>query len=198
MSHNHQGRWFYSRGESPEREPLGVRVLIVGSGDAGESTLAGVVRGRTGLALTALDAHYWQPGWQPTPTDLWRPRVGELVAQPEGVMDGNDTSALDLRVPSADTIVFLDLPRRVTIPRVLRRGLRWRAQVRPGMAPDCPERVTAEFLRWFWRFPSQGRRRLLTAIDTADAHARLVQLSNRREVRKWVASLATRPEEAGT
>jgi len=39
---------------------------------------------------------------------------------------------------------------------------------------------------------------LLTAIDTADAHARLVQLSNRREVRKWVASLATRPEEAGT
>jgi len=35
MSHNHQGRWLYSRGESPEREPLGVRVLIVGSGDAG-------------------------------------------------------------------------------------------------------------------------------------------------------------------
>ncbi len=113
-------------------------------------------------------------------------------------MDGNDTSALDLRLPSADTIAFLDLPRRVTIPRVLRRGLRWRAQVRPGMAPDCPERVTVEFLRWLWRFPSQGRRRLLTAIDTADAHARFVQLSNRREVRKWVASLATRPEEAGT
>ncbi len=122
MSRNHQRRWFYSRGESPEREPLGVRVLIVGSGDAGESTLAGVVAGRTGLPLTALDAHYWQPGWQPTPTDLWRPRVGELVAQPEGVMDGNDTSTLDLRLPSADTIVFLDLPRRVTIPRVLRRG----------------------------------------------------------------------------
>jgi len=119
------------------------------------------------LPLTDLDAHYWQPGWQPTPTDLWRPRVGELVAQPEWVMDGNYTSALDLRLPSADTIVFLDLSRRVPIPRVLRRGLRWRAQVRPGMAPDCPERVTAEFLRWLWRFPSQGRRRLLTAIDTA-------------------------------
>jgi hypothetical protein len=39
MSHNHQGRWFYSRGESPEREPLGVRVLIVGSGGAGSGPL---------------------------------------------------------------------------------------------------------------------------------------------------------------
>ena len=39
MSRNHQGRWFYSRGESPEREPLGVRVLIVGSGGAGSGPL---------------------------------------------------------------------------------------------------------------------------------------------------------------
>jgi hypothetical protein len=45
-------------------------------------------------------------------------------------MDGNYSSTLDLRIPVADSIVFLDLPRRVTLPSVL--------------------------ARWLWRFPRTG------------------------------------------
>jgi len=76
--------------------PLGSRVLVVGSGGAGKSTVSRIIAARTG---------------RPTPVPDWRQRVRELIEQPTWVMDGNFTSTLDLRLPAADTVVFLDLLR---------------------------------------------------------------------------------------
>jgi len=176
--------------------PLGSRVLVVGSGGAGKSTVSRIIAAHTGLPVIHLDAHYWRPGWRPTPVPDWRQQVRELIEQPTWVMDGNFTSTLDLRLPAADTVVFLDLPRRVTIPRALRRGLRWHGRVRPDMAPGCPERVTWKFLRWMWRFPRGGRRRLLTAITTAAVQDRVIRLTGRTAVAQWVhaMSVSTQPE----
>ena len=113
-----------------------------------------------------------------------------MIEQPAWVMDGNFTSTLDLRLPAANTVVFLDLPRWVTVPRALRRGLRWHGRVRPDMAPACPERVTWEFLLWLWRFPRGGRRRLLTAIATAGVQDRVIRLTGRTAVAQWVHAMS--------
>jgi adenylate kinase family enzyme len=101
-------------------------------------------------------------------------------------MDGNYSSTLDLRIPVADTIVFLDLPRRVTLPSVLTRQLRWYGRVRPEMARGCRERVSIEFARWLWRFPRDGRQRLLDVIATASAEDRVIRLTSRRAVNAWL------------
>src|SRR3989454_12597016 len=56
------------------------RVLVIGTGGSGKSTVARRLAQRTGLPLIHLDAHYWRPGWQPTPPDEWRgegERLGE-------------------------------------------------------------------------------------------------------------------------
>ncbi|MEN3280729.1 MAG: hypothetical protein V7607_1869 [Solirubrobacteraceae bacterium] len=103
-------------------------------------------------------------------------------------MDGNYSSTLDLRVPVADTIVFLDLPRRVTLPSVLARQLRWHGRVRPEMAPDCRERVSIEFAQWLWRFPRDGRRRLLDVMAAAGAEDRVIRLTSRRAVNAWLST----------
>ncbi len=169
---------------------LGSRVLVVGSGGAGKSTVSRIIAARTGLPVIHLDAHYWWPGWRPSPVPDWRQRVRELIEQPAWVMDGNFTSTLDLRLPAANTVVFLDLPRWVTVPRALRRGLRWHGRVRPDMAPACPERVTWEFLLWLWRFPRGGRRRLLTAIATAGVQDRVIRLTGRTAVAQWVHAMS--------
>jgi adenylate kinase family enzyme len=162
------------------------RVLVVGSGGAGKSTLARLLSARTGLPLIHLDAHFWRAGWQPTPPEPWRSTVSRLAGEPEWIMDGNYTSTLDIRLPAADLIVFLDLPRRVTLTRLLRRRLRWHRRTRPEMGMGCPERLDRAFLRWVWRYPSDGRRRLLSAIADAGAEDRVVRLARRRDVRRWV------------
>jgi adenylate kinase family enzyme len=164
------------------------QVAIVGSGGSGKSTLAGAVGVRTGLPVVHLDEHYWRPGWVETPRDAWRARQAELCADDRWIIDGNYGGTIDLRLDRADTLVFLDLPRRVTVPRVLRRWAVNRG--RPVQAPGCPERADAAFLRWVWDYPAGGRVRLLDAIH---AHRRrdldVVALRSPRAVRRWLAAV---------
>lgn len=168
------------------------RVAIIGSGGAGKSTLARAVGERTGIEVIHLDEHFWYPGWVETPTDEWRARQADLCARDAWIMDGNYGGTLDLRLARADTVVLVDLPRRVTIPGVLRRWVRHHGQA--VQAPGCPEHVSVEFLRWVWGYPRRGRVR---ALATLDAHRRddldLVVLRSRAEIRRWLDAVARQP-----
>jgi adenylate kinase family enzyme len=168
------------------------RVAIVGAGGAGKSTLARALGERTGLPVVHLDEHYWRPGWVEPPRDEWRARQAELCARDRWIMDGNYGGTIDLRLDRADTLVFLDLPRRVTVPGVL---CRWAAnRGRPVQAPGCPERADVTFLRWVWDYPTEGRVRLLDALHAHGRHdLAVVTLRSRRAVRRWLATVPLSP-----
>ena len=91
------------------------RVLLIGSGGAGKSTLARRIAARTGLPLIHLDALYWKPGWVETPAAPWRETVAGLLQRDTWVMDGNYGGTLDLRLAACDTAIFLDLPPRICL-----------------------------------------------------------------------------------
>ena len=101
------------------------RILVIGSPGAGKSVLARRLAERFDLPLIHLDREYFSPGWVEMRRALWRARVAELVRRPEWVMDGNYSSTFDLRVPRAEAVVWLDLPRLTCLARVIRRVLRY-------------------------------------------------------------------------
>jgi adenylate kinase family enzyme len=100
------------------------RVLVIGSGGAGKSTLAAQVARRLALPLVRLDALYWHAGWIPTPKDEWATLVMEIAGREAWVMDGNYGGTMDLRLARADTVIFLDLPRLVCLWGIVSRWLR--------------------------------------------------------------------------
>ena len=106
----------------------------------------------TGLPLLHLDQLYWRPGWRKTPKAEWERIVADLAARDEWIMDGCYDSSFHIRMPRADTIIWLDLPRRIAFPRVLRRIALSFGRVRQDAAPGCPEWLDWEFLRWAWTF----------------------------------------------
>lgn len=162
------------------------RVVVVGGGGSGKSTVARSLGEQLGLPVIHLDLIYWRPGWDPTPADEFVLRIDEALDAPAWVCDGNYGATMDMRLGRADTLVFLDLSRWVCAFRVLRRHGRPRADLPAG----CVERRgTLDFLRflwWVWRHP--GRRRTLDRIER-HAHLRVVHVRSRADVRRFLATL---------
>ena len=166
------------------------RVLVIGSGGSGKSTLAARIGARTGLPVIHLDQLYWKEGWRATPDEEWRRSICALIARPEWVMDGNYGGTLDLRMAACDLVVFLDVPRLRCLRRVLWRWLRYRGRSRPDMAPNCPERLEWEFVRWIWTYPRRRRPGVLAKVA---AHGKpLAVLRTRADTERFVASLHER------
>ena len=101
-----------------------VAVLASASGN-GKTTFGRALAERLGVPFVEMDALVHGPGWVETPDDALRARVEPIVARDGWVVDNVYQRKLgDLILRHADTVVWLDLPMRVWVPRLLRRTLR--------------------------------------------------------------------------
>ncbi len=167
------------------------KVLLIGPGGAGKSTLAGIIGARIKLPIIHLDVLYWRPGWKETPLEEWLTTLAPLPAQDAWVMDGNFGGTLELRLAAADTVVFLDFPPLLCLWRVLRRRIRYRGRSRPNMAPGCPEKIDLQFVWWILTYRQRKRHTLLPKLrEWADEPGRrLVVLESRQAVRAFTDAL---------
>jgi adenylate kinase family enzyme len=102
------------------------RVAILSSASgSGKTTLGRRLADALGVPFFELDSINHQAGWRELEPDELRRQVEPIVALGGWVIDGAYRGKLgDLVLESADTIVWIDLPRRVWLPRLLRRTLR--------------------------------------------------------------------------
>jgi adenylate kinase family enzyme len=165
------------------------RILVIGSGGAGKTTLALRLGERLSLPVVHLDAKYWHAGWVAAEKEEWTREVARLVHGDAWVMDGNYSGTLDLRIAAADTIVFLDYPRLLCLWRVVKRRLRFHGRARPEMHPECRERISWEFLDWIRTYPSRARPRVLEQLRRAGAAKRIVVLRSSADTARFVDGL---------
>src|SRR5262245_41774986 len=104
--------------------PIPQRILILGPSGSGNSALARMMGEWLLRPVVHLDALYWNPGWVPTEKSQFREKVAKAAAGDMWVMDGNYSAYLDLRLPRAEAIIWLDLPRYIYFPRSLWRLIR--------------------------------------------------------------------------
>jgi adenylate kinase family enzyme len=166
------------------------KVLVIGSGGAGKTTVARDLAAVTGLPLVHLDRLYWHPGWVATPADQWQLVVQNIVARERWVIDGNYGGTMALRAAAADTVVFLDIPRTRCLARALKRGVAYRGRTRDDMPSGCPERITWGFVRWIWTYPAIRRPKVLAMLaEFEERGGRAAVLRSATDVREFLASI---------
>ena len=164
------------------------RVVVIGSGGSGKSTFSRELGRVTGIPVIHLDREYWRPGWEETPKDEWKARVADMLEGERWIMDGNFGGTREMRMQAADTIIFLDLPRRVCLYRILKRTLKYYGRSRPDMAEGCLERLDLEFVMWVWNYKHRSRKRLLAELEGLEEKSVMI-LRNPRQVSDFLANL---------
>jgi len=147
------------------------RVVILGRGAAGKSTLARQLGEITGLPVVELDKIFWRSGLFPTPRVEWIQLQESLVRKETWVLDGDlgPYDAVEVRLCAADTIILLDFSLFRCAWRVLRRA---------------PER--ADFWRWVLDYRRQSVPRLTDAISRCAPNADLLILRTPKAVREFM------------
>ncbi|MGB8507916.1 MAG: DNA topology modulation protein, partial [Pyrinomonadaceae bacterium] len=165
------------------------KVLVIGSGGAGKSTLARQLGETLDIEVLHLDRFYWRAGWGEPPKDVWQSQVRDLIERDAWIMDGNYSGTLGLRVEACDTIIFLDAPRLLCLRRVLNRWAMYRSESRPDMAADCRERFSPAFLWWVWNYPKRTKPKVLELLKKHAGTKRLICLRSQGDVRKFLAQV---------
>ena len=162
------------------------RVLLLGNGGAGKSTLARAMGERFLLPVVHLDKLWWLPGWVGRSREEFDVLLGCELNKPSWVMDGNYERTLLWRLGYAEAAVFLDIPAEECFRSVQARAEEYRGRTRPDMTEGCEERLDGEFETWIRTYEDGTRGRVLRAVRAAEVP--LFAFSSRKEAWAWVNS----------
>lgn len=152
-----------------------------------------------GVPHLELDAVFHQPGWQELDRAEFRATVEVFTQAPGWVVDGNYGAVRDLVWARADTVVWLDPPRRRVMRQVIGRTLR-RAATRQELWNGNREPVSnllrfkpeKSIIAWAWTRHDVYRQRYLDAqADPANASLTFVRLATAAEISQFLLSAAS-------
>ena len=150
-----------------------VAVIASASGN-GKTTFGRELARRLDLPFVELDALVHGPGWVETPDDELRAKVEPIVAFAGWVIDGTYQRKLgDLVLRAADVVVWLGLPMRIWLLRLIRR--------------------TARRIRGRERLWHGNRESLLTAVWGRESLFVWALRSHLRRRREWPRALSDYP-----
>lgn len=164
---------------------------MIGSASGnGKTTFGRALAERLGVPFVELDSLVHGPNWVETPDDELRALVEPILAGEGWVIDGAYRRKLgDLVLRSAETVVWLDLPLRVWVPRLLRRTVR-RIRGRETLWNDNRESLRSAFwgreslFGYAVRMHFDRRRRYPNEL----ADYSVVRLRTPEEVERWLAT----------
>jgi adenylate kinase family enzyme len=177
--------------ESP-RVVVAQRVLIVGPAGSGKSTTAAELARRSRLPNVELDALMLGPRWSRADDASFRERVAELATDDEWIVSGNYAGVRDVLWRRAELVLWLDLPKRTVLRRLLWRTVR-RVLTREDLGGGNRETLSRVFGRqsiiaWALRSHSALRAEYERAVDVYAGRATVVRCRTASAQRWWLRS----------
>lgn len=162
------------------------KILIIGCGGAGKSTLACIMGEKFNLPVVHLDKLHWLPNWIERPTEQFDKLLLNELLKPQWIIDGNFNSSLDLRLKYADLCIFLDYDTDLCLKSVQERVEKYKGKTRPDMTEGCLEQVDDEFVEWINNYKQNVRPQSLQLVKNSKVDFLIFTI--REQTDKWLDS----------
>ena len=104
------------------------RIVVTGARGSGKSSFALELGRILDIRVFHLDSLFWRPGWIPCSPEERRSVLADIVRKEKWIIEGHAdykcaNGTYEIRLATADTVVFLDLPQWLCLWRILKRKL---------------------------------------------------------------------------
>ena len=181
---------------------IGQRIIIIGTTGAGKSTLAGQLSQILDIPHIELDGLFWKPDWEESTTEEFRQKVEDTLKEvgDKWVSDGNGRRVRDIVWNAGDTLIWLDYPLYVTLPRLFFRTV-GRVVNKTELWNGNRETFSSQFFSqnslFVWAFKNHNRlKKIYTAIieEKQFPNLQVLHFKHPRELESWLKQLQATPQ----
>ena len=166
------------------------KILVIGCCGAGKSTFSKKLQSILKLELIHLDQYYHKPNWEEPKKGEWDKIVNSLLQKPSWIMDGTYNRTMDVRIKSADTIIYLDYPTVKCFWRVIIIIFKYHGVVRSEMANGFKEQFDLEFLHYVLTFNSKFRKVIKQKLNLVKEEKKVCVFKTDKQADKFLAQIS--------
>jgi len=162
------------------------KILVIGMSGSGKSTLAIKLGKKINLPVIHLDNLFYKSRNETITKGEWNKKVARLVKRKEWIMDGYYPRTLDIRLKAADTVIFLDLPKWITIPRLIKAGIDGVRNGRVGQPEFLKTRLSGTLFR---KVVSFSEKKLIAKLSEYP-DKKVIIIKTNDQIQKFLQSLS--------
>ena len=159
------------------------KIIVIGCPGAGKTHFAKKLGERLHIQVHHLDTYFWKENRTEMNEVEFLKIQNELMEKDQWIIDGNFTKSMEHRMSKADTIIFLDYPKRIVLWRFLKRYFKFFNKVRPEMGGNNKEVLQWSFIKFILKYPTG---KVYEKIERHSKGKNVVVLHNPKETAQFL------------
>ncbi len=161
------------------------RILIVGNGGAGKTSLALKVAQHYQFPLLHLDGIYWSKNWQHAANFEFE--LKKFIQLSEFIIEGTPMKGIEMAISHIDTVIFLDMSRLRCVFRLLKRDILNLFKLQKSLKGPA-KFLSYKAYKWVWNFNKNYRDQVQILFQQSEAKYKF-RLSSPVELKAWIKSM---------
>ncbi len=155
------------------------KIILIGCPGSGKTTLATKLGSKLNIPIHHLDKYFWKENRKHLTQEEFREVQDDLMATDTWILDGNFTKSIDNRIVNADTVIFLDFPKALSLFRYVKRYINHFGTVRNDMGGGNTDTLQWKFIKFVLTFPKEE---IYSMIKEYSGERKVYILKNQKEV----------------
>lgn len=157
--------------------------MIFGKPGSGKSTFAVNVAKNFDFPVYHIDQYFFTNHWKERDKHEFLSILQSQISQNQWIIDGNALTYLSIRYQKCDLAIYFDLPFCKCLWGVFKRRIFPNKKIN-DRAPQCPERVSWNLLKYLWNFNKRADQ-ILARLKKNYPNVLLIVVRNRSDL-KWL------------